>query len=279
MEVMMKKSLKIFIACFLGIICGGLVLSKITGQFSFLRLIIGMIVGGPLGYLAYDFKTVIKIVPKAWNAVKGWKPNKEWWRDFGPMLWAAASIISTITIGMLAYTSLVAWAFEESGLADAFKFSAFIYAGSVVLFTPLLAFGLMGLGVRTRKEHSSGFKRYNPFRVYLWLVPKYILISLFLLIKYIVSSVIMVFSVIIRVPGFLLKIIVTLARFIKTLVIMIHRDERLVCMFDTMLGIVIFYFWGNLILSAICGGLLAVLNWQIISVRILHLNASKIKNA
>lgn len=268
----MKKSLRIFLASFIGIICGGLVLSKINGQFSFLRLIIGMIIGGPLGYLAYDFKTVAKKAPMAWNAVKGWKPNKKWWREFGSMILPVVSISSTCIIGLLAFVTPLIALLEEPSLMQSLKYS--------ILAFPIVTFVMTLMGIffemigdeKERKRNSLFFKKYNPFRVYLWLLPKYTVLGLIWLIK-------QVFHITIHTPGFLWKAITTIALFIKTLIIRIHRDERLVCMFDVMLGIVIFYFWGNLILSAIIGGLLAVLNWQIISVRILHLAPSKTNNA
>lgn len=268
----MTKSLRIFLATFIGIICGGLVLSKINGQFSFLRLIIGMIVGGPLGYLAYDFKAVIKAIPKAWYAVKGWRPNKKWWREFGSIILPVASISSTTIIGILIFVALIIVPSGELTLAKLFRISILMFPIGVFLMTLMGAFFEMEGDEKERKTNSLFFKKCNPFRVYLWLLSKYIVLGLIWLIK-------QVFYIIIHAPGFIRKAAVTLAHFIKTLIVMIHRDERLVCMFDVMLGIVIFYFWGKLIPSAIIGGLFAVLNWQIISVRILRLVPSKTNNA
>lgn len=266
----MKKSLRIFLACFLGIICGGLVLSKITGQFSFLRLVIGMIVGGPLGYLAYDFKAVIKAAPKAWNAVATWHPN---FRNFGRsfLTGIALSLWFSSFLGMMSLME----GFKESKILFTVSLVVFLSVSLIIAISFLFRRDMSEVG----KDVCETFWKWNIVFTCFYHLPIRLPKAIAWLKKEIVP-------IIPQIPGFLKRILLApvqlmkiLFRFVKTLIIRIHRDERLVCMFDVMLGIVIFYFWGNLILSAICGGLLAVLNWQIISVRILHLAPSKTNNA
>lgn len=269
----MSKSLKIFLACFIGIICGSLVLSKITGQFSFSRLIIGMIVGGPLGYLAYDFKTVIKRIPKAWNVVSAWRPNL---RNFGRIFLAGIGL--SPWFGALIGIMLLMEGFKEAKVG-------FIIT-SFSIFAGFFCWAICSLFQKDMhdmmKEACAIFWKHNIISTCFYHLP----IRLPKAIAWLRKK---ISPIIPQIPGFLLKTLLkillapvrfmkSLFRFIKTLIVMIHRDERLVCMFDAMFGIVLFYFWGKLIPSAIIGGLFAVLNWQIISVRILRLAPSKAKN-
>jgi len=266
----MEKSLRIFIVSFIGIICGGLVLSKITGQFSSLRLIIGMIVGGPLGYLAYDFKTVIKTIPKAWKVVSVWHPN---FRNFGRsfLTGIALSLWFSSFLGMM-------------GSMEGFKEGKILFTVSLVIFLSVsLIIAISFLFQRDMSEVGKDvcetLWKWNIVFTCFYHLPIRLPKAIAWLKKEIAP-------IIPQIPGFLKRMLLApvqlmkiLFRFVKTLIIMIHRDERLVCMFDIMFGIVLFFFWGKLIPSAIIGGLLAVLNWQIISVRVLHLAPSKTNNA
>jgi hypothetical protein len=59
--------------------------------------------------------------------------------------------------------------------------------------------------------------------------------------------------------------------FLKQLFLLIHSEMRLLCLFDAALGSVIGYFAGNVLIGAIAGGVLGVLNFEILSRRILRL--------
>ena len=66
--------------------------------------------------------------------------------------------------------------------------------------------------------------------------------------------------------------------FARKLFIQIHSEMRLLCMTDAFLGAVVGFFAGSVLLGAISGGLLGLLNYEIVSIRILKLNPRKIKD-
>ncbi len=264
----MNKSLKIFIACFLGAGIGTLTALQLNGYFWW----VGLLVGALVGYFSYEFKKVKEAAPKAWNTAKGWKPNKKWWRDFGSIILPVASISSTCIIGFLAFFAPLIALSEEASPMQSLKYS--ILAFSLMTFATMLIGILveMLMDEKVRKKDSLFFKEYNPFRVYLWLLPKYIVLGLIWLIR-------QVFHVTIHTPGFIWKVIVTFARFIKTLFIMIHSEIRLLCGIDAAIGAAIGFFAGSVIIGAVSGGLFGLLNYEILSKRILHLVPSRTNNA
>jgi len=74
-----------------------------------------------------------------------------------------------------------------------------------------------------------------------------------------------------RTPRFFRKAIITIGRFTKILFILIHSDIRLLCGTDAAIGVVIGYFTGNVLIGGLAGGVFGVLNYEILSKRILHL--------
>ena len=96
--------------------------------------------------------------------------------------------------------------------------------------------------------------RANPFSFYLYLLPKGIVW----------------FSR--RLPGYCCKGVKIIGRFIKTVFVLVHSNERLLCMVDAAIGVAVFHFTGNnIFLGMLAGGVLGVVNYEIISVRILKL--------
>ena len=250
----MKKSLKIFLACFLGAGIGTLTALQINGYFWWL----GLLVGGFVGYLSYEFKTVIRTIPRAWRVAVEWKPNKKWWHNFGKNLLMVGTPLSNIVV----FFSVIAVLPTCMTL-------------SIIEITTCIVFTLVLSALMTNdremsaecKEEVKKFCKYNPAYIYLRLLPKYVVLCLIWLVKGML-----------RLPGFIWKTIVILASFLKTLFILIHSEIRLLCGIDAAIGAAIEYFAGSVIIGALVGGVFGLLNYEIISVRVLHLNASKIRN-
>jgi len=65
----------------------------------------------------------------------------------------------------------------------------------------------------------------------------------------------------------------TFCLFAKTIFVLIHSNERLLCMVDAAIGVAIFHFTGNnIFLGMLAGGVLGVVNYEIVSVRLLKLS-------
>ena len=106
----------------------------------------------------------------------------------------------------------------------------------------------------------KGFaKMFNPFFIFFWYTPKYLLLGVWYLFKgiwWLVRR---------GIPG----AAVVIARFSWHLFKLIHSDERLLCGIDAAIGVLIGYFTGNALIGALLGGLFGVLNFEIMSKRVL----------
>ena len=62
------------------------------------------------------------------------------------------------------------------------------------------------------------------------------------------------------------------AKFVKTVFVLIHSDIRLLCGTDAAIGALIGYFTGNVIIGMLAGGIIGVVNYELISKRLLRLH-------
>ena len=72
--------------------------------------------------------------------------------------------------------------------------------------------------------------------------------------------------------GYLLGFIL---RFITQLFRLIHSELRLLCAVDAALGAAVGYLTGNALLGATFGGLFGVLNYEVITIRVMKLAGAK----
>ena len=70
-------------------------------------------------------------------------------------------------------------------------------------------------------------------------------------------------------------VICKIGLFVKTVFILIHSEERLLCMIDAVIGAGIGYSFESALIGALVGGIIGVLNFEILSKRILHLVPAK----
>ena len=257
----MKESVKIFVACFLGGFIGTVVALQL-GLFWWL----GLIIGGFVGYLAYEFKAVIRACKTAWQAVIRIRITRGQRQRFGKYqkmyfrAWFSLFVCdSNVAIGMGLLFSLVALLF---GLADKdigwsiFKFAIACTSGFITLLSLVMCIpGAFDEQVEKQLLH------YNPVRVYLWIVPQYIFFGIVWFIK--------------RVPRFIVGVAKTTAKLVKHVFVEIHSDERLLCGIDSALGVVAGWIAGNALIGGLAGGLFGILNYEIVSKRILHLSPKR----
>ncbi len=239
---------KVFLASALGGGIGALVALQVWQPFWW----VGMLVGGLLGYLSYDFKEVIRAIPTAWRmATEG-----GYFRDiarfvakfFGSLIVGGANVVVPLLLalwgGFPLKTDLHLWA------------ELWVWGGGLLL----LVYAMWGR-TSSRPFSEDDFvlfiRRRNPFMVYGYYLPK----GLWWLAR--------------RTPRAVVLTAVTMARFVKYLFILIHSELRLLCAFDAALGAAIGYFLGSAAIGALAGGVIGVLNFELVSKRLLHLVPSR----
>ena len=71
------------------------------------------------------------------------------------------------------------------------------------------------------------------------------------------------------------RFVILLARCAKEVFTLIHSELRILCGIDATIGAIVGYIIGNAIIGAFVGGLFGLLNYQIISVRILKIQPAR----
>ena len=104
----------------------------------------------------------------------------------------------------------------------------------------------------------------NPVSVFFWHLPR----GLFFGARWLISGIPEAIKVCIISVRFLKNFTMTLFR-------LIHSELRLLCAVDAAIGTAIGYFAGNLLAGAIAGGLLGVINYEIITVRVMRVAGAK----
>ncbi len=270
----MNRTLKIFVACFLGAFIGTLVALQLEPYFWW----VGVMVGGIVGYLAYEFREVLKAIRTAWVETIGYRPGKE---KVVLRFWQSTSILNGITCFILGFGVVVVFCVYLASLAgdttltmekNWFYYSTFFYISLVSLAAYILFMRL----IHYFGEDEKDFFQKNPIELKKSILSKNPVIMLtywplYWLYRFVVGSI----RVVVKygphlVPG-AVKRLRLFGLFIKTVLIQIHSELRLLCMLDAAIGVLVGYFVGSALVGGLVGGVFGALNYEIISKRILKL--------
>jgi hypothetical protein len=247
----MERTVKIFTACALGAGIGTLIALQLSGYFSW----IGPLVGGFIGYLAYDYKKVIEAVKIAWDGFINWRPNKKdlklFLKAWISFCYCLASVISGFFVGMVGLIML--YDVDATSRQELVFILLLIMAGCIFFVVPILSFMTIShdYGDSERMNLSiQNSKMMFPYQLYCVTIPK----GIIFLIK--------------KIP----VVVVTIVKFAKTVFILIHSERRLLCGVDAAIGAAIGYYAGNAIVGALAGGVFGVVNYLIVSIGILGVN-------
>jgi len=261
----MNRSLRVFVACAVGALIGTLVTLQLNSYFWW----IGLFVGGAIGYLSYDPRQVLAAIKTAWHEVINYRPDKE--RMFN-------TVWSVLLIGS-AVASLI-WVFvvisvgtTRLGWISGFGTQLGLLPLLLVSYSTLFYCALCWLGTVNMwlNEDDEGRALRNIFghadrKVLYRLNP--VAVSIYWPVG--------ITSFIIWVLWNYTPTAVRIAlKFTKTVFIAIHSKERLLCEVDAAIGVVVGFYFGNPIAGALIGGTIGVLNFRIVSIRILHLSFEK----
>lgn len=251
---MISMAGKVFLACALGGGVGALVALQMWQPLWW----VGMLVGGLIGYLTYEFDEVRRAVPLAWRKATGWRwcPDWKWWRVFLRLLPRTAMGEQSIII--LPFL-LFLWALDPKNVTGFIVVGGF-FSFFLVLRTVVATFvdtGKVMCGTTTMLAVIQDYWTVNVFRMYFWVVPRAMLKGVRLIAT--------------MGPGLIVKGAVTVARFFWYLFILIHSEVRLLCGLDAAFGAAVGFYFGNAIVGALAGGMFGVINYEVVSKRWLKL--------
>ncbi len=252
---MQKESWKVFLACTFGAGIGSLVALQLSHWFWW----VGLLVGGIVGYLSYEWKAVVQAVPHAFRAATKWRlPKLAFDQAFwmGALTWNFFTWIcgQTLLLGANRAPHL-SWT-EAITLIVLFPVSLALLIA--VIF--LLAFTINPMeGSELPDIRKIAIATFPPVVIF-WHIPRALVWFARKLpgaaqatCKWIVWAV----------GGF--------ARFCKRfawqMFIRIHSEKRLICGVDAMLGAAIGYMAHHAIIGALAGGIIGLINHAVVTER------------
>jgi hypothetical protein len=276
----MKTSLKIFSACALG----ALICVAVAREFSQTLWWIGLIPGALGGYLSYEFKTVLKAIPKAFKAAVNWKPNKKlWFKRFEQNLQISITFSSfgwLVCLGSIIQKGgfdVIGSAFLEASLLGFVIFVGFFLGGIPMsaLFTRIFInkkgkefiddVALEDIDFKL-KGNSRKLILFGNFVVLPFSLSFYVLKGLWFFRKEIAKGVRA------GLKFLFVDMWVAIGKFIKIFFLLIHSDARIICAIDSAIGGAIgVYFGYSMLVGVIAGGLLGLLNYWVISIKLLRI--------
>ena len=249
----MSTTVKVFLACAIGAFVGAVVALELNKYFWW----VGLLVGGFVGYISYEFKKVVMALPTAWRKARGWQPDREWWREYLKLFVAVINFGLNIAFPCAFLFKLLA----TLSLSEAFTTGSAIFSITVLF---LMVVGFKNTKPNTHQMKTDLQQLPHFWKLYLWLLPKWILKGSWWLMR--------------RAPTFAKELATAIARasivarnFIVYLFKEIHSDIRMLCGLDAAIGAAIGYFAGSAVIGAAAGGLWGTLNFEILSIRILKL--------
>lgn len=243
----MSDTAKVFLACALGALVGGLVALQFGPHFWW----IGTLTGGFVGYLAYDFPAVLAAIPKAYRAARSWQPDKVYWRHLIRDVFGMLGILQCAAALLLAMVMMVMQDPKMTLPMAGLCFLVWSFGGLPLCFL---------LGVVDDRLPLT-YRKTNPISVCLWILA--VLFRTTLLFLHFLLQELQAVPARYRDLCFFVKC------FSITFFREIHSDLRLLCGTDAALGAAVGYFVGNALVGAIVGGIFGVVNFEILSIRIL----------
>lgn len=282
-----NTSLNVFFSVALGSLVGTIA----SLQFSLMFWWAGLIIGGVVGYIAYDFKKVTQAVPKAWKmatSIKVKKPDKEIWFfriiyifSFSGAIYSCLSLIASLLI----LGEYLLHGNKSSFLSDYLIPSTAIY----ILVFIVIALDAFLMKVDNPKKFVFAFD--NGSRKGYKLTPLEIvtifgltplttpitvvclaIVGIFLLAIKIFRSRIIIGNYIKKATFFIaVTIWVSLGKFLWYLFKLVHNDVRAICFIDAVIGSIIGYSLESPLIGCLAGGTFGWFNYKVVALILLKL--------
>ena len=250
---------KIVTACFCGSSIGALLALQFQMFWGF-----GVLIGGAIGYVAYAFEEIPAAMKKVWADIPERRQLldniKECFRDIG------ISVAATFVFFVLLATAFVA----IMSLIDVVRMFDGRQHGTPGLF-PMIGNIVMLLDVVIIEIlEFDGFEGKKQQRIIQCTV-----LACSPTIAFITFTAVGVI-VVCGATYCIYWLSRTGAKLFWQTFKLVHSNIRLLCMTDSMIGAIVGYFAGNVLVGGIVGAILGVINYHVVSVRWLRLVAPKL---
>jgi hypothetical protein len=258
----MKKSINIALTCFMG----GVIGTFIGLQFhSTLGLCISIIAGLSAGYLLWESPKIVKSIPHAFEAAC---------EGTGAF---TVSVLRKITKRRLRAIGLLYLSGQYLVVLFSFLMASFVLKNTHPLLHEmsvhpypyillLLCMGVLGM-VMVMNGSTKKLSTDDVMERSLW-VFKYLnpVCLPFTIAYYVIKNLYWLVVGVVKAIGFVFKFG---SIFGKKLFLLIHSDIRIICAVDSAIGAGIGYYFGSPLIGGIIGAISGVVNYQVVSVRIL----------
>ena len=251
-------ALKIFFACLFGAAVGGFVALSIWQPVWWL----GMIIGGFIGYLSYEFKAVLAAIPVAWRRATS-KRARARRRTYFRAVFGMNCLLSNFTC--LAALGLSYLTLPEQRIVVVTW--TVVIGSAAFLFLALSA--IAGNSLRSKRQVRR-WSKHNPIFValllsifFVYIIPRSCLRGIVALAQWIRRP---------QMPGVLIPIVKegvdigrVIRKFLYEMFILVHSEIRLLCGVDAAIGAAVGYLTGHALIGALAGGLLGIVNYELVS--------------
>ncbi len=251
---MNRETGKVFMACAIGAGIGSLVALEVAQAFWWL----GLIVGGLAGYLSYEWRAVMRAIPVAYRAARGWHAPERYWQQVWWFFVIFVNVSSWLTAFFLA---------SNFGAERPVSISELIYGIAVSymgVFPPVVSLAIANRNITPSTTTITAMRQASywlfPPIVVFWHLPR----GIWWLMKCL-PRVAVVIAV--GIAHGAVAFVRFLRRFSGELFLRIHSELRLLCGVDAMLGAAVGYFTGSALVGALVGGLFGVLNYAVVTER------------
>jgi hypothetical protein len=264
---MQRQSWSIGLACAIGALMGSLfgieASTYLASTLKWWCAGAGMLVGSLIAYVAIDFRQFCVGVGRSYRETLAWRPDPLAWKSAWWTTYGFGTAMGTVCI----YIVLAVAVFHPTAWLDALlTFGAMwvgIGAGTYLLLGLAGSFRSDTLEdkekqlVKDRTATRKVIYYMNPLSAMYWAVWGLLQAA---------SWIIFTAAPFIAVEG---------SRFLKLTFVYVHSTRRTICFVDAGLGALIGFTYGSPIIGAIAGALLGVLNYELVSVRLLKLTVRR----
>ncbi len=290
-----KTRAQIVIACFAGAFIGALIGLTLKAYGSFLW-IPSALVGGLVAYLTYDLRAVGAACRRAWREVSAWrlppglgKKSAEISLVYLLLALGATSVLFEICFPVALLLSRTLSVIESTPLTTAGLLLSATYAlilsaiiGMIVTALPVIA-TYVEYSARWPnpwpKELSSPWRRIKMALKFIALTNPiaFPFVGCYWSGRQLWKKRAAIGRGMARLAQTTFRGVKTVSRFIARIFVLIHSDVRTLCFVDAAIGATIGYFAGSALIGGLVGAAWGLLNYEIISVRILKISPAHVR--